>query len=615
MRFLHVLISHSPMHAFIKMKAPCRTVPALTAYVLWIIVVLLFCPNNVNADAIANAIKESGSEGESSDLSSMYKVAVQWYNEESKRDDAVQVLHHLADTGNHVLSCAKLGHYYANTGLTTRAIDYFKRAGEEGPHHTSLYNAGKLLAEQQGDWVGALAYLKAAATLPNSYPPEYISKETTQSALEAYDIICRQLSRQPLTIVELADVFVFGSLQELKEDAQTLWVQAINGLLTLNQTGDSASDRTKSLTIREEITQALRLLWETYGITGSLSQLQIYLLLDKMNDMLGHLARWNDDYVPMAAGYAEVLATHSVYCWDQYAVHEGESSCFNEAAANAMSYYRRMSSSLKEEKDESTQRVLHAANQHPHAATHWKLVEQTPRIFHPDLITQPWWDETKFSTVTSLMTTFQQSKKVILKDLQAIKNLKESQIQGMHDAPESVEIDALGNTKSSSMIDQVPNDSFIPNMHIRADDAPSWTEFGSLWDGTRWSKRKCELVPSICRALKSDPSSLCTKSSSSSSTNSVSQDCGTTFQVGLVRLRPGTTVLAHCGTTNSRLVMLMALEGANGVEITVSGQTVKNFKHGDGHAVVFDDSFEHSIYHGGKQDLFLVVAVLAHPNL
>ena len=59
----------------------------------------------------------------------------------------------------------------------------------------------------------------------------------------------------------------------------------------------------------------------------------------------------------------------------------------------------------------------------------------------------------------------------------------------------------------------------------------------------------------------------------------------------------------------------MALEGADGVEITVGSQTVKNFKHGDGHAVVFDDSFEHSIHHGGKQDLLLVVVVLAHPNL
>jgi hypothetical protein len=60
--------------------------------------------------------------------------------------------------------------------------------------------------------------------------------------------------------------------------------------------------------------------------------------------------------------------------------------------------------------------------------------------------------------------------------------------------------------------------------------------------------------------------------------------------------------------------MLMALEGANGVEITVGGETVKSFQQGDGHAIVLDDSFEHSIHHGGKQDLFVVVAVLAHPN-
>ena len=584
---------------------------AIMATVLWFIVLLLFSSCNANANVIAKAVAETG-DGESSDASSIYKVAIQWYNEESKRDEAIQVLHHLADSGNHVLSCAKLGHYYATTGDTTRAVDYFKRAGEEGPHHTSLYNAGKLLAEQQRDWVGALAYLKAAATLSNSYPPEYISMETTQSALEAYEIVCRQLSRQSLTIVELADVFVFGSLQELSEDAQTLWVQAINGLLALNQTlASSSSAGSKAQTpIRQEITQALRLLWETHGITGSLSQLQIYLLLDKINDMLAYLARWDDDFVPMAAGYAEVLATHSVYCWENYAVHSSElsSSCFNNAAANAMSYYRRVPSS---DEVSSTQRVLLAANQHPHAATHWKRAEQTPSIFYPDVTTQLWWDETKFSTVTTLMKNFQQSRQAFLKELQALKGMKESVLQGMTDVSKSVEIDASGNTiSSSSRIDRDPNKSFIPKIHIRAESDSVWTEFGPLWDGKEWNERRCQVLPSICRLLKSDPSSLCSRRSNDSTV----QDCGNTFQVGILRLRPGTTVLPHCGPTNARLVMLMALEGANGVEITVGGETVKSFQQGDGHAIVLDDSFEHSIHHGGKQDLFVVVAVLAHPN-
>ena len=93
------------------------------------------------------------------------------------------------------------------------------------------------------------------------------------------------------------------------------------------------------------------------------------------------------------------------------------------------------------------------------------------------------------------------------------------------------------------------------------------------------------------------------------------QLCGADTVVTILRLRPGTTILPHCGTTNSRLIMHFALEGAAGIDFTVGGQTVKNYKGGDGHAIVFDDSYEHSVYHAGDQDRFVVLAILAHPDL
>ena len=61
--------------------------------------------------------------------------------------------------------------------------------------------------------------------------------------------------------------------------------------------------------------------------------------------------------------------------------------------------------------------------------------------------------------------------------------------------------------------------------------------------------------------------------------------------------------------------MHFALEGAEGIEFTVGGKMVKSYDGGDGNAIVFDDSFEHSVYHGGEQDRFVVLAVLAHPGL
>ena len=83
----------------------------------------------------------------------------------------------------------------------------------------------------------------------------------------------------------------------------------------------------------------------------------------------------------------------------------------------------------------------------------------------------------------------------------------------------------------------------------------------------------------------------------------------------ILRLESGTSILPRCGTTNSRLIMHFALKGSKGVEVTVGGKTVKDNGGGDGHAIVFDDSFEHSVSHGGSSDQFIVQAILSHPGV
>jgi tetratricopeptide (TPR) repeat protein len=319
---------------------------------------------------LKKAIKESGNDP---DVTAVYQVAHGWYGADGTRADAVEVFHHLADSENHILSSAKLGHHYADGGNAQMAIKYFAYAGENGPHHASLYNAGRLLAVQE-DWVGTLAYLKAAATLSQSYTPEYISDETTQSATEAYATVSKQVSREKLTVYQVADVFLFGSLQDLSEEAQSLWSQAVTGLVKFVQTLVDTNGQSQDEDAMTEVTRALRALWETYGTAGSLSELQAYLLLDNINAMLAPLAGLDEAYVPMAAGYAEALATVSAYCWEQVSVVEDDSACFNVAAASAISFYQRVGDG------ESVKRVLHAAQQHPQAAPHWELMEQTDPV-------------------------------------------------------------------------------------------------------------------------------------------------------------------------------------------------------------------------------------------
>lgn len=352
--------------SFIGIQLPStqRTMSALLFRLKAIVAILavIVYLGSVHGGAIENAIEESGGK---SDASSIYKVALSWYNSpnEKSKSDALEVLQQLADTGNHVLSAVKLGHHFVEHGNRPKAIQYFAQAGESGPHHQSLYNAGRLLAEQE-DWVGALAYLKAAATLSQSRPPEYITKETTEAALVAHEIVVRTLSRESLSLVQVVDIFVYGSLVDLPEEARELWIQAVQGFVKLQDHGD----KFQSQEVIIEVIQCLRTLWEKYGSTGSLSHIQTYLLLDNINDMLSLLIDVDDAFVPMAAGYAEALATRSVYCYERFATaSDDDRDCFDKAIANALSLYRRVGD------NDSIKRVLHAAQQHPQAAKDQEL--------------------------------------------------------------------------------------------------------------------------------------------------------------------------------------------------------------------------------------------------
>jgi hypothetical protein len=564
----------------------------------------LFWQSLANEALLKKIVEETGA----TDSDSIYKVARTWLEGAKTKSNGIEALHYLADTQSHVLSSVKLGNHYATEGHPNMALKYFIAAGENGPHHASLYNAGRILAEL-GDWVGCLAYLRASATFHTLYPPEYVNADTATVATEAYDIVSKRLSREELPIVQAADVFVFGSLQDLPEEALSLWGGAVMKLIEFNQKFDDTNGQMQDEAAMKEVTQSLRRLWESSG--SILSHLQTYIVLDNINKMLGPLSSLDDSYVPMAAGYAEALATHSIYCLEHFAVAEDDSACFNGAAASAMAYYRRTGDGP------SAKRVLEAAQSHPQAATHWKYMEQTPRVFHSDLASKPWWDTKDFSAVLALEEAFRKNSKKLLKEIEAVKNLQEGRIRGVAE----VEVGTDGNVKSDDNQKGGLQRIFTPYTGVRTENAETretgaggWAEFGPLFDGNSWNKENCNVVPTICEVLKND-ASLCSSRAPKKSEANVWQLCGADTVVTILRLRPGTTILPHCGTTNSRLIMHFALEGAEGVEFTVGGRTVKNYGDGDGHAIVFDDSYEHSVYHGGDQDRFVVRAVLAHPEL
>lgn len=178
---------------------------------------------------------------DSIDTLQLFEVAKTW--QQMNNPDAWTLYHYLADDLNHVPSMARLGFHYPETD-DDRALLYFQRAGDEGPHHASLYNAGRILAQRQ-DWVQALFYLKAAATLAKSYP-DYEQESITKIATEAHATVSQQVP-DDISFIEMADVFMFGSLSDLSKPVEALWRSAITSLVQYSENQDTnAKDQATS---------------------------------------------------------------------------------------------------------------------------------------------------------------------------------------------------------------------------------------------------------------------------------------------------------------------------------------------------------------------------------
>lgn len=82
--------------------------------------------------------------------------------------------------------------------------------------------------------------------------------------------------------------------------------------------------------------------------------------------------------------------------------------------------------------------------------------------------------------------------------------------------------------------------------------------------------------------------------------------------VALSRLSPGTHILPHCGLTNARLRLHYPLSVDGGARMRVGDTT---FSWELGRSVVFDDSFEHEVWHDGARPRLVLIADFFHPGL
>jgi tetratricopeptide (TPR) repeat protein len=205
---------------------------------------------------------------DSIDTLELFEVAQKW--QQVNNPDAWTLYHYLADDLNHVPSMARLGFHYPETD--DRALLYFQRAGDEGPHHASLYNAGRILAQRQ-DWVQALFYLKAAATLAKSYP-DYEQESITKIATEAHETVSQQVP-DDVTFIEMADVFMFGSLSDLSKPVEALWRNAITSLVEYSANQDTNS--------KDQAVSDLKLLLKSHS--NEMTPLQSRMVTNALNAM------------------------------------------------------------------------------------------------------------------------------------------------------------------------------------------------------------------------------------------------------------------------------------------------------------------------------------------
>lgn len=77
-------------------------------------------------------------------------------------------------------------------------------------------------------------------------------------------------------------------------------------------------------------------------------------------------------------------------------------------------------------------------------------------------------------------------------------------------------------------------------------------------------------------------------------------------------MHPGTHVWPHTGPTNCRVRAHLGLVVPGGAEIRV-GNTTKTWE--EGKFIIFDDSFEHEVWHNGPSYRLVLIVDLWHPEL
>ena len=77
-------------------------------------------------------------------------------------------------------------------------------------------------------------------------------------------------------------------------------------------------------------------------------------------------------------------------------------------------------------------------------------------------------------------------------------------------------------------------------------------------------------------------------------------------------IHPGAHIWPHCGPTNCRIRSHLGLKIPPGLKIRVAQQT-RTWE--EGKFIIFDDSFEHEVWHDGNEFRLVLIVDFWHPEL
>lgn len=147
--------------------------------------------------------------------------------------------------------------------------------------------------------------------------------------------------------------------------------------------------------------------------------------------------------------------------------------------------------------------------------------------------------------------------------------------------------------EAQKQLDKKKNSFISEDENLR--EKGDWKEFNLFVRGKK-NEENCHKTPFTCKLIeKIEAAKGCKRG-----------------QVKFSLLSPGVHIWPHCGPTNCRIRAHLGLKIPEQVFIRVANET-RSWQ--EGKFIVFDDSFEHEVWHNGTEHRLVLIVDLWHPDL